>query len=703
MELKEFKVGELIAQIRGITYKKDEISKTPLKNYVALVKANNIKSNFQLDYTDLIYVKKENVKEKQKLRKGDIVIAASSGSIRIVGKGALFNDDLDVTFGAFCKVIRPDFKKINPKLLAFYFQTEYYRKTISNLAQGANINNLKNEHLENLSIKIPTDLELQEQLVAVLDKAQSLIQKREQSLVLLDELLRATFMDMFGDPTNNQKKLPIGIIGDLVENVKYGTSSKAALEGELPYLRMNNLTYAGYLDTSKLKYITFEEKEKIKYSVQKGDILFNRTNSRDLVGKTVVFDREEEMVIAGYIIKSKAKKNANPDYVWGYLNSEHGKLKLKSICKSIVGMANINAKEFQKIPIQLASPKEQNKYGEIVVKIKFHRNTLLNSLDKTHNLFHSLLQKAFSGDLELKDDKVKIQTALEKIKWFDEQMQEISENHPIKQLQKNLKAFNELPSTFNKFANLQKQLAKLLIPNLNKITEFQKGLDKINIPQLKYIKSLDEFNRLKENDFLKKVAEDRAFKIKSFEKFVEAEKEREIEEQLKQENDPVLLFIGKEQIGRFTVDNYKINVARAIHKFFNKREFDLDSLITALKDEEGVINVSKAAVRKDLFRIFKEFINSQYLGKNRKICLFSFNEFRKRMRKDLFNPSFELLKEFIDSEMKAGKITQEFVQSLPLDMSDEYYNQFSRKDLQKIIKDSESRVYLELKAEVNED
>ncbi len=179
---------------------------------------------------------------------------------------------------------------------------------------------------------------------------------------------------MFGDPVINPMGWTEGTIRDIVTEVKYGTSKPAQEGGRYTYLRMNNITYDGQLNLSSLKYIDIEDNEIKKYIVSKGDVLFNRTNSKELVGKTCVFNLDTPMVIAGYIIRVRTNELALPDYLSAVLNSKYGKETLAGMCKAIVGQANINAQELQDIkifipPIELQ--KEYVKFVQQVDKLKF--------------------------------------------------------------------------------------------------------------------------------------------------------------------------------------------------------------------------------------------------------------------------------------------------------------------------------------------
>lgn len=393
------KLKTLIKQVRGVSYTPEDVSPALALGYIPLLTATNITNRNSIDKTDLIYVSEERVKEEQLLIEGDILIAASSGSINVVGKAATFGDDSDtLTFGAFCKVIRPDSKKVNPKYISLFFQTDYYRKRISFLAQGANINNLRNEHIDELEVPLP-DLDTQNKIVTILDKANGLVEKREETIAKYDALLRATFLELFGNPISNIKKFPVGTIRNLVDEVKYGTSSPATPSGQYPYLRMNNITYSGYMDYSDLKFIDVVDTQKEKYLVKKDDLLFNRTNSKELVGKTGIYNRDEEMIIAGYLIRVRTNKKANSWYLWGFLNSQYGKQLLQEMCKSIVGMANINAQELQDIKIPIPPIDLQDQYKNYYKKIESIRKKLFDSKLYFNKLSNALSQLAFKGEL----------------------------------------------------------------------------------------------------------------------------------------------------------------------------------------------------------------------------------------------------------------------------------------------------------------
>lgn len=247
-----------------------------------------------------------------------------------------------------------------------------------------------------LVVPLPS-LPEQRRIVGILDKADALRAKRRAALTKLDTLTQSLFLDMFGDPATNSKGWPIVTVGDLLKSADYGTSEKSGESGEWPVLRMNNINSTGRMDLTDLKYMDLEAKELDRYLVRKGDILFNRTNSPDLVGKTAIFRCSEPMAYAGYLIRLRVNTQADPEYIAAFLNTIYAKRVLRGMCKSIIGMANINAKELQTIRIPKPELGLQREFARRLTFIENTRVTHKTALAEIDRLFKSLEYRAFQG------------------------------------------------------------------------------------------------------------------------------------------------------------------------------------------------------------------------------------------------------------------------------------------------------------------
>ena len=149
------RLGDHITQIRGVSYKPADLSLELTSEYITLLRANNI-SNNQIVLGDVQYVSRQKVSDNQIIQTGDILMCASSGSLEHVGKTAICKDFGELTFGAFCKLIRAN-GMLRSEYIAAYMNSDEYRRKIMELAQGTNINNLRNEHIDELQLPIPTD------------------------------------------------------------------------------------------------------------------------------------------------------------------------------------------------------------------------------------------------------------------------------------------------------------------------------------------------------------------------------------------------------------------------------------------------------------------------------------------------------------------------------------------------------------------
>lgn len=391
------RVGDIAEQVRGVSYGKEDASRIPQEGYLPVLRAGNI-TDEGLVFEDLVYVPSARIAQKQLVQKGDVVIAASSGSLDVVGKAAPATNAFNGGFGAFCKVLRPR-AVVDATFFAHFFKTGDYRRRISSLAAGANINNLKNEHLDDLEIPLPP-LPEQRRIAAILDQADTLRTQRRAALAQLDSLTQSLFLDMFGDPVTNPMGWPMGKIADLLESASYGTSEKSDSVGAYPVLRMNNLTRTGELNLTDLKYMDLQPSALERYLAKPGDVLFNRTNSAELVGKTAMVPADAPaLAYAGYLVRLRLNAQNEPVYLTRFLNTDYAKRMLRSMCKSIVGMANINAKEIQAMKIALPPLPLQQTFATRVQAIEALKAQHRAALATQDALFASLQQRAFSGAL----------------------------------------------------------------------------------------------------------------------------------------------------------------------------------------------------------------------------------------------------------------------------------------------------------------
>lgn len=190
-------------------------------------------------------------------------------------------------------------------------------------------------------------------------------------------------------------------LGEIL-SFQYGISKKLSDSGRgYPILRMNNITHDGKLDLSDLKFVELSKEEFKKYKLEKGDILINRTNSKELVGKTTVFNIEGDYVFASYIIRGRLKvDNIMPEFIALFMNSPYMKANFLDMARLAVQMANINAKELSRVLIPLPPLEEQKcivaKLDELNKRIAEAKRLAREAREEAERLMASALHEVFS-------------------------------------------------------------------------------------------------------------------------------------------------------------------------------------------------------------------------------------------------------------------------------------------------------------------
>ncbi|WP_288209504.1 restriction endonuclease subunit S [uncultured Catenibacterium sp.] len=319
------------------------------------------------------------------VHKGDLLVGMD-GEFNI----ARWNSEDALLNQRVCRIIANS--NVNEDYLRFYLKRAL--KLIESKTSFVTVKHLSAKELNGLKLNLPC-MEDQQRISKQLSILELVIRKNKKVLELFDELVKARFVEMFGDPIENQKDWEVVKIRDIVTDVRYGTSKPAVEGGRYPYLRMNNLTVDGGLDLSDLKYIDIPDNEIEKCVVRKGDILFNRTNSIDLIGKTAIFNLLDDMVIAGYIIRIRLNDQILPDVFSQYMNLETMKKILRGMAKGAVNQANINAQELQSIKVYIPDMELQRQYVEFKEEIDKSRSRIQKSLEASQELFDSLMQDYF--------------------------------------------------------------------------------------------------------------------------------------------------------------------------------------------------------------------------------------------------------------------------------------------------------------------
>ncbi len=238
-----------------------------------------------------------------------------------------------------------------------------------------------------------------EELAVKIEGAQVL---RQQSVVEAQNLLGARTRNIFTDQVTSSWRH--GLLGDYVTEDRYGTSEKTTDDPPgTPIFRMGNIQ-GGRLDTLNLKYLHIRENERPKLVLEKGDILVNRTNSAELVGKCAVFDLDGEYGFASYLIRLRLDQSrADPWLVARYINSPIGREYMFRERKQMTGQANVNSKKLKGLPTPLPPIEEQHRIkaylDDLERQVELVKRFQAEAAAELDALLPSILDKAFKGEM----------------------------------------------------------------------------------------------------------------------------------------------------------------------------------------------------------------------------------------------------------------------------------------------------------------
>jgi len=290
-------------------------------------------------------------------------------------------------------------KKQVDTLYLYYFLKSFENKW-QNFMRTTTQSNINATIVKRLLVPIPP-LEEQKKIVEILQFADYLKERRKEAIKLIDKIVMSLFYDMFGDPATNPKGWEVKKIGNIIEDIKSGFAyGKFNKERGIPQLRPYNITEDGKLDLSTLKYVPDTKKNIEGYYLKTGDIIFNNTNSPELVGKTTIFKSDLDCVFSNHLTRIRLDETkATPAYIKQLFNYLWLKRVFQNRCHQWVNQASINNKNLRELEILLPPLDLQQEFTEIVSKLEDKRKQMEEAEEKLEMLYQILLKQAFTGKL----------------------------------------------------------------------------------------------------------------------------------------------------------------------------------------------------------------------------------------------------------------------------------------------------------------
>ena len=296
------------------------------------------------------------------------------------------------------KLLTPKTKDVDLKFIFLLIQTIKFNSTTHKRYYLSTYQKIK--------INLPP-LQIQKKIVSILEKAEKLKQKREDADKLTKEYLRSVFYEIFGDPARNKKKFPIRRLeeaapnkGDFVDG-PFGSDLKVSHQTKLGVriLQINNIGVGKFLDKNA-KYVSEEKyKELIRHSAFPGDIIIAKMG--EPIARTCILPNyiNKALVVADCMrLRVTNKKEFDKVYLSFLLNSEFAKKQIDSMTHGSTRI-RINLSMIKSMDVPLPPLPLQQKFAKIVEKVEKLKEKQKKSKEEINNLFNSLMQKAFNGEL----------------------------------------------------------------------------------------------------------------------------------------------------------------------------------------------------------------------------------------------------------------------------------------------------------------
>ena len=403
-----------IKQLNKIEWKEVELNK--LKNLISRGKSPRYvkKSKIGIINQACIYwnnLKNENIKYLSEdfnlnrdlvLQKGDILI--NSTGTGTLGRAIVFNEEEKFTIDSHVTLFRPNAFLLDPNYFVFYLMTtkgqkDLYQKCVSG---STNQIELSKSRFESLKIPLPSlnnkpDLKTQKAIVAILEKAEQLKEKRKQTIELLDNYLKSVFNEMFGDPLANEKSWNTDVLDSVCTKITDGEHATPKLsDSGIPYLSAKNIN--SRIDFGDVKYVDEGTYEKItkRCLPEFNDILITCVGT---IGRVKRIDIKDKFTFARSVALLKLnQEKVNPIYLEIMLS-------LPNMTSYMIGGTNtatvrgLYLKQIKNLKILLPPLKLQNKFASIVQHVEKLKEKQKESLEEIGQLNGVLMQKAFRGEL----------------------------------------------------------------------------------------------------------------------------------------------------------------------------------------------------------------------------------------------------------------------------------------------------------------
>lgn len=339
-------------------------------------------------YAPSEYISEEGLKNSsaKKFPVNTVLIAMYGATI-----GACSILKIEAATNQACAALLPT-EEVNERYTYYYLRS--IKSKIIELGVGGAQPNISAGILKSIQIPLPP-LETQKKIAEILDTADTLRQKDKALIEKYNQLTQSLFLEMFGDPVRNEKGWDKKMFGQVINSIRYGTSTPPIYQKEgIPFLRATNIKN-GRIEEKGMVFLSEEEALKIKKCrIREGDLLIVRSGAN--TGDCARIDEKYHNCLAGYDLIVEIENPYSFFYNY-FLNTAFGRAILKPLSRR-AGQPHLNAEQIKTLELIFPPLDEQNKFMLLNREIEKQRQLAEENLVKSDALFNSLLQNAFKND-----------------------------------------------------------------------------------------------------------------------------------------------------------------------------------------------------------------------------------------------------------------------------------------------------------------
>ncbi len=330
-------------------------------------------------------------------RPGDILVCVRATI------GNLNWSDAEYCLGRGVAALRPRIDHIDPRYLAYYIDSNKQR--LAQLGTGSTFLAIRRQDIENFQIPLPP-LSEQKRIADILDKADTIRRKRQEAIGTLESSKVAAFHEFFGDPIQNSKHWARQPLGELLECIDSGISPRCldrpVSSGEWGILKLGAVTWCEY-DWTQNKALPDMFAPDPSIEVKQGDLLFTRKNTYELVAATAfVYQTPPQLMLPDLIFRLRLSSDAPvlPEYLWGLLTYPSKRRQVQTLAGGAAGsMPNISKAKLLQQLVEVPPIRVQESYAGFLHQVRKTQYRTGTSKNASDNLFNSLVQRAFKGEL----------------------------------------------------------------------------------------------------------------------------------------------------------------------------------------------------------------------------------------------------------------------------------------------------------------